>query len=188
MRNSQGFSLLEVLVTIVLVTVGVLGMVALQSKSIHYTQDAINRNAAINLSYELIEIMRAFRADLQRNTIMINGLNAGLKETSVLYQADGALQLNAAACPASRVGQSLIQQANCWLKQVEAILPDASALTEFFVLCPSYKLDSSQRPVCAGSSYTGSSLAIQLAWRSKEAVCGEEFDSDICTFTTRVEL
>ncbi len=188
MQSSQGFSLLEVLVTIVLVTVGVLGMVALQSKSIHYTQEAINRNAAINLSHELIEIMRAFRADLQRNTSVTNGLNAGLKETSVLYQADGGLKFNATGCPASSVGQSLIQQANCWLKQVEATLPDASALTEFFVLCPSYKLDSSQRPVCAGSSYTGSTLAIQLAWRSKEAVCGEEFDSDICTFTTRVEL
>lgn len=188
MYNSQGFSLLEVLVTIVLVTLGVLGMVALQSKSIQYTQDAINRNAAINLTHELIEIMRAFRADLQRNTTAANGLNTGLKETSVLYQADGALQLNAAACPASRVGQNLIQQANCWLQQVEATLPDASALTEFFVVCPSYKLDNNQRPVCAGSSYTGSTLAIQLAWRSKEAVCGEELDSDICTFTTRVEL
>ena len=51
-KNSQGFSLIEVLVTIVLTTVGILGMVALQSKSIQYTQDAVNRNTAIALTNE----------------------------------------------------------------------------------------------------------------------------------------
>jgi len=37
--KSDGFSLIEVLVTLVLITIGVLGMVALQGKSIAFTQD-----------------------------------------------------------------------------------------------------------------------------------------------------
>ena len=57
MRNSRGFSLIEVLVTIVLTTVGILGMVALQSRSIQYTQDSDNRNAAVTLANDLIEMV-----------------------------------------------------------------------------------------------------------------------------------
>lgn len=188
MKSCRGFSLIEVLVTIVLVTVGVLGMVGLQSKSIQYTQDAINRNAAITLTHELTEIMRAHRDDLFRSSPSLNSLYMGLKDSTDIYQANGRLKLNPESCPSSSLPQSLVQQANCWLKQVEAILPDAHSLADSFVVCPSYKLDSSQRPVCAGSSYQGSMLAVQVAWRSKESVCGEKSDSDTCTFTTRVEL
>ncbi len=188
MGNCRGFSLIEVLVTIVLVTVGVLGMVALQAKSIEYTQDAINRNAAITLAHELIEIMRAHRDDLLRSPASLNNVNRELKDSTDIYQANGRLKLNAEFCLPSSVPQSLVQQANCWLKQVEATLPDAHSLTESFVVCPSYQLDNSQRPVCAISGYLGSMLAVQLAWRSKEPICGENSDSDICTFTTRVEL
>lgn len=188
MGNCRGFSLIEVLVTIVLVTVGVLGMVALQAKSIEYTQDAINRNAAITLAHELIEIMRMHRDDLLRSPASLNNVYRGLKDSTDIYQANGRLKLNAEFCLPSSVPQSLVQQANCWLKQVEATLPDAHSLTESFVVCPSYQLDNSLRPVCASSGYLGSMLAVQLAWRSKEPICGENSDSDICTFTTRVEL
>lgn len=188
MKSCRGFSLIEVLVTIVLVTVGVLGMVALQAKSIEYTQDAINRNAAITLAHELIEIMRAHRDDLLHSPASLNNKHRGLKDSTDIYQANGRLKLNAEFCLSSSVSQNLIQQANCWLKQVEATLPDAYSLTESFVVCPSYQLDNSQRPVCASSGYLGSMLAVQLAWRSKEPICGENSDSDICTFTTRVEL
>ena len=188
MKNCRGFSLIEVLVTIVLVTVGVLGMVALQAKSIQYTQDAINRNAAMTLAHELTEMMRAHRDDVLRSSPSLNNLYTGLKDSTDIYQANGRLKLNSESCPSSSLPQSLVQQAHCWLKQVEATLPDAHSLIDSFVVCPSYKLDNSQRPVCAGSSYQGSMLAVQLAWRSKESVCGEKSDSDICTFTTRVEL
>ena len=188
MDNCRGFSLIEVLVTIVLVTVGVLGTVALQGKSIQYTQDAMNRNAAINLAHELIEIMRAHQEDLFRNKPLHSAVYKGLRDTTDIYQADGRLKLNTEACPSLSLAQNLIQQANCWFKQVEATLPDASALMDSFLVCPSYKLDNSGQPVCAGSSYKGSSLAVQLAWRSKELVCGKNSDSDICTFTTRLEL
>lgn len=188
MKSCRGFSLIEVLVTIVLVTVGVLGMLALQAKSIEYTQDAINRNAAITLAHELIEIMHMHRDDLLHSPTSLNSVYRGLKDSTDIYQANGRLKLNSESCLSSSVPQSLVQQANCWLKQVEATLPDAHSLTESFVVCPSYQLDNSQRPVCAGSGYQGSMLAVQLAWRSKEPICGENSDSDICTFTTRVEL
>ena len=191
-RNSRGFSLIEVLVTIVLTTVGILGMVALQSRSIQYTQDSVNRNPAVTLAYDLIEIMRANRDDLFVNKPPLEYSYTELKSATTIYSADGSLKLNAANCPATGVANTLQQQGDCWLKQVQETLPDATALIGSFKVCPSFKLAdnaySNSAPTCAGANYTGSTLGVQLAWRSKEAVCGKDSNSDICTFTTRVEL
>mgnify|MGYP001252675418 CR=1 FL=1 len=189
MKNSRGFSLIEVLVTIVLTTVGILGMVALQSRSIQYTQDSVNRNAAVTLTNDLIEIMRSNRDDLFVNKPPIEYSYTVLEATTDIYDADGSFKLNSANCPATGLANTLQEQGDCWLKQVEETLPDANTLLAgSFKVCPSYKLDANGAPVCAGASYKGSTLAIQLAWRSKKSVCGKNSDSDICTYTTRVEL
>lgn len=191
-KNSRGFSLIEVLVTIVLTTVGILGMVALQSKSIQYTQDSVNRNAAVTLANDLIEIMRSHRDDLFAQKPSAEYFYAELLKSTTVYDTDGSLKLSAAKCPATGLANTLEEQGGCWLKQVQETLPDAVALVESFKVCPSFTLaDNSyanSAPTCAGASYTGSALGIQMAWRSKEAVCGKDSDSDICTFTTRVEL
>ena len=128
MKNSRGFSLIEVLVTILLTTIGILGMVALQSKSIQYTQDAVNRNAAVTLAYGLIEIMRSNRDDLFVNKPPLEYSYTVLEATTDIYNADGGLKLNAANCPASGLANTLQQQGDCWLKQVQETLPDASNL------------------------------------------------------------
>lgn len=191
-RNSRGFSLIEVLVTIVLTTVGVLGMVALQGKSIQYTQDSVNRNAAVTLANDLIEIMRSHRDDLFANKPPLEYSYTELLSATTIYNADGSLKLDADNCPDSGLANTLQEQGDCWLKQVQETLPDATALTGSFRVCPSFELTTpafaDSAPKCAGANYTGSTLAIQLAWRSKEAICGKDSDSDICTFTTRVEL
>ena len=51
--------MIEVLVTLVLISIGVLGMVALQARTIQYTQDAVQRNTAAMLANDLVELMRA---------------------------------------------------------------------------------------------------------------------------------
>jgi len=188
MKNSRGFSLIEVLVTIVLTTVGILGMVALQSKSIQYTQDSVNRNTAIALTNELVEIMRANRDDLFVKKPPAEPMYSNLAEDTEFYKADGSFDFVVGDCSAG-LAQTAKQQAGCWLKKAQASLPDAADATIAgnFMVCPSYELDDGT-PKCAGSAYTGSTMAIQLAWRSKEKVCGKNSDSDICTFTTRVEL
>ncbi len=184
MKNSQGFSLIEVLITIVLTTIGILGMVALQSKSIQYTQDAVNRNTAIALTNELVEIMRANRDVIFVKKPPLEPMYSQLADTS-----SGAFDFTVADCEAGRA-QTAKHQAGCWLKKAQAVLPGASDATiaAAFMVCPSYKLNTAGKPECAGSSYTGSTMAVQLAWRSKEKVCGPDSNTDICTYTTRVEL
>lgn len=188
-RNSRGFSLIEVLVTIVLTTVGILGMVALQGKSIQYTQDSVNRNTAIALSSELVEIMRANRDELFSKKPPLEPMYNQLAETSAFYKASGALEFTVTDCKAG-LAQEAKHQAGCWLKKAQASLPGASetAVSAKFMMCPSFKLKTNGDPECAGSAYTGSTMAVQLAWRSKEKACGPNSDLDVCTFTTRVEL
>ena len=167
-------------------------MVALQSKSIQYPQDSVNRNAAVTLANDLIEIMRSNRDDLFVNKPPLEYSYTGLKSSTTIYNADGILQLTPANCPDSGLANTLQQQGDCWLKQVQETLPDATALAGSFKVCPSFELTTAtfadSAPKCAGANYTGSTLAIQMAWRSKEAICGKDSDSNICTFTTRVEL
>lgn len=186
MKNSRGFSLIEVLVTIVLTTVGILGMVALQTKSIQYTQDAVNRNTAIALTNELVGIMRANRDELFNKKPPLEPMYSQLNETSAFYKEDGSLDFLTSDC--ATPAQTAKEQAGCWLEKVQALLPGAgdAEIVSNFLVCPSFELDDGE-PICA-SNYMGSTMAIQLAWRSKESVCGKDSDSDICTFSTRVEL
>ncbi|SEP42964.1 type IV pilus modification protein PilV [Pseudomonas sp. Snoq117.2] len=57
--RQRGFSLIEVLVSLIVICIGVLGMVALQSRSLVQTQDSVLRNNAIMLAGDLIEMMRS---------------------------------------------------------------------------------------------------------------------------------
>lgn len=181
MESSKGFSLVEVLVTLVLITVGILGMLTLQSKSIQYTQDSVNRNLAVTLANDLLGIMRAHRHEFFNNEAPF----AQLKSATSIYDSNGALKLNAQNCRGLSVAQNALEQANCWLKAVEAYLPDSDhpAIKSQLRLCPSFKTGQ-----CAGSGYQGASLELQLAWRAKLGECMDDQDGTICTYVTRIEL
>jgi len=58
-RQPSGFSLLEVLITIVIVSVGLLGMAALQAFSLKANQSANSRTKATALAYMIVDRMRA---------------------------------------------------------------------------------------------------------------------------------
>ena len=53
--ENRGFSLIEVLVTIVIVAIGLLGLLALQMRSFSLQTDSLNRKAAVELTVQFIE-------------------------------------------------------------------------------------------------------------------------------------
>lgn len=192
MKKNRGFSLIEVLITLLLTAVGVLGMVALQGQAVSYTQEAISRNTAISMANGLVEILRAYRDEIYVNTPPDNINYSELKSSSDFYNASGALNFAVTDC--AEPAQTAKQAAGCWLRKVNASLPGAteSAVSAKFFICPSFSVQSSGNTkgevVCAGNSYKGSSLAIQVAWQSRESVCGANANSDICTYVMRVEI
>lgn len=100
-RSRQGgFSLLEVLVTTVILAFGLLGMAGLQGLSLRNNNNAYMRTQANLLAYEIVDSMRA-----NRDAAIANDYNLGL----------------AASAP---TGSSLAQEdLAAWLSHLEIKLP-----------------------------------------------------------------
>lgn len=60
-RPARGFSLIEVLVSLFVLSVGILGMAALQLQSVKFSQESQWRSEATLLGFDIIERMRANR-------------------------------------------------------------------------------------------------------------------------------
>ncbi|MGV8959389.1 MAG: type IV pilus modification protein PilV [Stenotrophomonas sp.] len=58
-RRTRGFSLIEVLIALLLLSFGLLGLGFLQVMNVRYTQSAQHRTMATNLAYEVLDMMRS---------------------------------------------------------------------------------------------------------------------------------
>lgn len=75
-HRSQGFTLLEVLITILVLAFGLLGFALLQTMSVRFTQSANHRTKATNLAYDILDQMRSNRLLAAQYTA------AGFEDTS----------------------------------------------------------------------------------------------------------
>lgn len=173
MKSNRGFSMIEALITLVLVSIGVLGMVALQTRTLQNTQDSVQRNAAAALANDLLESMRA--------------QPTGLPATSGFYKDEGDdfPDEPAAGCANTPVDAS--QQLACWAKKVKTALPGVTdeLLSEDFYVCR-----TTNPGACTPDA--GSAVEIQIAWTVKAGECmdgsDDESDSTVCRYRLRAEL
>lgn len=165
--KTAGFSLLEVLITILLISIGVLGLVAMQGKAIQYTQDSVERTYAASLAYELMDIIRATPRELEKDNspYLFNSLPAGVAGTC--FDLEEA---------------SLDQQVGCWANRARTLLPGADSLSAYFTSC-----FSAVPGVCDSN---GAALEIRLAWQASGEGCldSESVDETLCTFTFRSQI
>src|SRR6185295_1538044 len=61
-RRSRGFTMIEVLVSLVVLSIGLLGVAALQLTSLRSNHSSAMRSQATFLAYDIIDRMRANRA------------------------------------------------------------------------------------------------------------------------------
>lgn len=166
-RHASGFSMIEVLVTLVLISIGILGMVALQARTIQYTQDAVQRNTAAMLANDLVELIRA--------------MPDGLPTSSGFYNAKGtAFPTPPSSCtplPTNAAGQL-----SCWAEKAKSALPGAGdLLTSEFYICRTNTANT-----CSGA---GNAIEIQLAWRGKDGSCVDQgTDKTICRYRLRTQI
>ena len=57
-RRESGFSLIEVLVALLVLSIGLLGLAALQAQGLRFNHDAYVRTQATNLAYDIVDRMR----------------------------------------------------------------------------------------------------------------------------------
>jgi len=67
-RRGRGFSLIEVLVALLVLSIGLLGLAALQVQGLRFNHDALVRTQATNLAYDIVDRMRANRANVAAYT------------------------------------------------------------------------------------------------------------------------
>lgn len=151
----RGFSLIEALIALVLISVGVLGMVALQGRAIQYTQDSVQRNNAAMLANDLVEMIRAkAKPDEPPGLSGVWGFSKA---------AAAAFPTKPTTCTPMPAGAS--DQLACWAHdRVVTALPDAASLfTNEYHIC---RTDTAG--TCNGN---GDTVEIQLAWRVKSGEC-----------------
>ncbi len=106
-----GFSLLEALVSMVIISIGLLGLAALQASGIRFNHDAYVRTQATTLAYDVIERMR------------IDSTNAiGTNAYSGTYSAASAT----ANCDYRSVAASAA--INCWQIEIRDNLPGGGVI------------------------------------------------------------
>ena len=86
-KNSQGFTIIEVLVSMVILSIGVLALGVLQLSAMQNTQGGYQRSQATILAYDIIDSMRA-------NT---PGAAAGNYNLAIAAATPGAVNCNGAA-------------------------------------------------------------------------------------------
>lgn len=75
-HNTRGFSLIEVLVALLVLSVGLLGLAALQTVALKSNHSAYHRSQATFLAYDMLDRMRA-----NRNAAMAGDYNIAMNES-----------------------------------------------------------------------------------------------------------
>ncbi|MBT8038761.1 MAG: type IV pilus modification protein PilV [Xanthomonadales bacterium] len=112
--NEKGFSMLEVLITVVIVAIGLLGIAGLQITSSEYSQASLQRSQASTLARELFERMRLNPAEAK----------AGNYNFGELPNIDTTCRGAEKDCTAAQLtGHDL----RVWSRGVRMLLPDSEA-------------------------------------------------------------
>lgn len=88
-RKAAGFSLIEVLIAMVILSIGLLGLAGLQSTGLHNSTDSYARTIATSLANDMADRIRA----------NMTGFNAGNYDNTAAYAAN--CETNAGCTPAT---------------------------------------------------------------------------------------
>lgn len=172
MKNNKGFSLIEVLITLVLTVVGVLGMVAMQTKAIQYTTDSVTRSSAVILTDDLLEVLRSNRDKIYSNANK-------LKDDSKYFKKKGDSfdDLSCDTYEGFPSAASPEKQLCVWAKYAQALLPGVTddILKNYF-----YIVNESN------------SVRVGVAWKFKNNECVDKIKNDdgddICLYSIVAEI
>lgn len=169
LARQQGFSLIEVLVAALVVSIGLLGAAGMHLRAIGYTVDTERRQMAAMVAAELMETMRG---DLSTVLLPSGQPKADLggykKQTGVALpptEDEDCQPLTSA--PDKRLG--------CWgarAKQVIPALPDELIKERFAVSVDAIT----------------SVISVTVAWPVKKGQCLDGNDNDYCTYTLQSRL
>jgi type IV pilus assembly protein PilV len=144
--SNRGFTLVEVLVALVVLSIGLLGLAGLQSRGLQFNQGAVMRTHATQLIYDLSDRMRA----------NINAFETGAYLGTGTGTATASCHTTSGCSPAQMAADDLAK----WNQAVAQILPMGAA-----VICRDATPNDGNAPGtpdCDGNAT--SPIAIKLWW------------------------
>lgn len=115
--SQSGFTLIEVMVTLMVLSVGLLGLAALQASSLKFNQSAYLRSQATILAYDILDRMRANRVSANAGNYSTSSANAASEYTQ---DCNGS----GANCTSSEIAAHDLRE---WKDAIESTLPGATA-------------------------------------------------------------
>ncbi|MGE5625332.1 MAG: type IV pilus modification protein PilV, partial [Bacillota bacterium] len=113
-KRASGFSLIEVLIALVILSVGTLGIAAMMAVSLKSKNSAYSRTQANDLAYTILDRMRANRA-----TAIQHGYDIALGAKPAAPPADDCIGSASDCTPAQIADLDLTQ----WKNNLSSILP-----------------------------------------------------------------
>ena len=124
--KARGFSMIEVLISIVVLSFGLLGMVGMQAAALKANRDARLQSTAIGMARELADMMRGNRVESVRpknvNPYFSTSTNMAPKSTSYCLSVGGTCASTEAIANAEMTE---------WLARVDEELPGARVIVCF---------------------------------------------------------
>ena len=160
--ESRGFSLVEVLISIVILSFGMLGIVALQASALQANREARLQSVASNLARDLAEMMRSNKAI----SVLTGTANPYLGDFNNPNGATPLAPATAAYCLSVGVTACVLPldianaQMTEWLARVDSELPAARVV----VCSDSSPFDASGLPQWVCGTGAGANLVIKLGW------------------------
>lgn len=116
-NRQGGFSLIEVLVALLVLSIGLLGLAALQVTGLKYNSDAYYRTQASILAYDIIDRMRANPKGAGNGDYVVDGTSLASK----LASFESGTKCDATAC--SSTSAIALYDLGRWYEAQRAVLP-----------------------------------------------------------------
>lgn len=163
--KQSGFGLTEILVTVVLLAIGLLGLASLQGVSLNRNNDSYYRQQAVMLAYDIADRMRANMAGA-RNPTNNNATSYHMSSTSIPSAVSCSTN-----CTSAQLANNDIAD---WATSVANRLPGGSAIVcidnapDAPNTCNPYP-PTPASPCCgSGVAPPGTAFAAKIWWNEKE--------------------
>lgn len=162
LKHFTGFSLVEVLITTLLISIGLLGMAALQGRALAYSSDAEHRGTAAMLAGDLLELIRA-------TPTRWNGY------------LDSASPRPPPANHCLATPNEPTAQLACWLAEIDVLLPPLDPAAPG----GSHVCRSSAPGTCDNQ---GPVIEVQVVWQARQGECPSDDPAPLCHYRLRGEI
>lgn len=163
-QREAGFSLVEVLVSIVVLSVGLLGAIGMQLASVRTSNEAATFTAALNLARELSEKARMNKGVATKNdganAYLVDDWRAGMSANET--RAGAACVATGRACSPADIAAWDMRE---WKRRITKVLPDAR-VSVCFDQAPWNEATAEYAWTCSNS---GRTLVVKLGWTPRAA-------------------